>query len=217
MKALGMSTVATFLPSFASIRIQDRLWGRQHQSCQWYLSVCLLQKPYGLWYTRHVSPWGRGVIWGLGRTLARWGFWVNGFKVIPHMKLRHFLGDSILSFVTPLTHACLHRKLGHAVVKHLVPVSSVVEEHVGVWVDGCKGEFRVQGSCCCRMVTFSREGGIVVDDGLRSMVGLSYTPFGRIVNGCFTCWCTWIDGGLFISRFSCIVLVNEFRLFIVGG
>ena len=97
------------------------------------------------------------------------------------------MGYSILSFVTPSTHACLHRNLGHAAVKHLVPVSYEVEEHVGVWVDGFKGEVGVQGSFCCRMVTLSREGGIVVDDELRSTVGLSYNPVRRIVNGCVTC------------------------------
>ena len=71
------------------------------------------------------------------------GLGVNGFKGIPPMKLREFLGEIILYFVTPLTHAYLHRDLGHTAVKHLVPVRSVVEEHVGVWVDSCKGEVGV--------------------------------------------------------------------------
>ena len=115
------------------------------------------------------------------------GFGVNGFEEFPHMKLREFLGDSILSFVTPSTHACLHRKLGHAAVKHLVAVRSVVEVDVGVWVDGCKGGVGIQGSCCCRMVTLSREGGLVANYGLRSTAGSSYTTFRRIVNGCVTC------------------------------
>ena len=49
------------------------------------------------------------------------------------MKLGEFLGESILSFVTPSTHACLHRQLGHAAVKHLVPVSAVIGS---MWVSG---------------------------------------------------------------------------------
>ena len=129
------------------------------------------------------------------------GLGINGFEGIPHIKLRELLGDSILSFVTPLTHTCLHIKLGHAAVKHLVPVSSIVEEHMGFWVDGCKDEFGLQGGWCCRMVTFSQEGGLVVIDGLRSTVGSSYTPVGSIVNGYFTCCVTLFDGGLFISGF----------------
>ena len=115
------------------------------------------------------------------------GIGVNGFEGIPYMKLRELLGNSILSFVTPSMHACLHRRLGHAVVKHLVPVSSVVEEHVGIWVDGCKGEVGVQGSCCFRMVSLPQEGGLVVADGLRSTVEPSYNPVGRIINDCVTC------------------------------
>ena len=60
------------------------------------------------------------------------------------MNLGEFLGDIILYFVTPSTHACLHRKLGHAAVNHLVPVSAAIEEHVCIWVDGCKGEVGVK-------------------------------------------------------------------------
>ena len=100
------------------------------------------------------------------------------------MKLGEFLGDSILSFVTSLTHACLHRQLGNAAVKYLVPFSAVIEEHVGIWVDGCKGEVGFQHSGCCRVVTFSQKGWLVVFDGLRSTAGASYTPVGRIVNVC---------------------------------
>ena len=100
------------------------------------------------------------------------------------MKLGEFLGDSILSFVTPLTHACLHRKLFHAAVKHLVPVSAVIEEHVGIWKDGCKGEVGVQLSGCRSVVTFFRKGWLIVFGGLRSTAGASYTPVGRIVKVC---------------------------------